>query len=295
MKHILLVIFVGLLLNAQLYASCCSSASSGGIPRLLPHERALVELGSAARYTYGSFDQNSSLHLGHDGDNPHLIFDQELLMMARLLDHCQPFVRMPVRMQTNGRAVGTGVGDISFGARIPLFSENTFKTSPSLTVLGTARAPTGESTKANPQILNVDITGSGSWQFATGIVAEKTIHPITYGLGYSLGFDPDHFRRAVKVPGLTHVPFANVGFPLHDQGAMNISLSATLQTAISINKLIVANSDKRKLSLQAGYSHSLHSHVKLLASLGFDAPLPYVSKNGTSEIFVRFALRLGVF
>jgi len=294
MKHILLVIFVGLWLNAKLYASCCSSASSGGVPRLLPHERALIELGSAARYTYGSFDQNSSFHLGHDGENPHIFFDEELLIMARLIEQCQPFVRIPARIQTNQRAVGAGFGDISFGARIPLLSESAYRYVPGLAVLSTARAPTGISARRNPHIQNVDIIGQGSWLITTGIVVEKTIHPITYGLGYNLGFDPD-FRPAAKVSGLTHTPFATVGFPLHDQGAVNLSLAATVQTAITINKHVVANTDKRKLSLQAGYSHTLHSHVKLLASIGFDTPIPFVSKNGASEIFLRLGMRLGVF
>jgi hypothetical protein len=283
------------LMSCHLEASCCSSASAGGIPRLLPHERALIDLASAVRYQYGFFDQEAAVALGHHAHAPHLIFEEELSAMARIFGFFEPFVRIPVRVQESDIRRGAGLADLSIGARMPIFRDNYFRGFPSLTLTQAVRMPTGASLKDDSTLDNEHILGSGAWQFTLGLLLEKSFHPITIGLGYSLSFEPDNVINTSKKPGILHAPLATLSFMPSELGTLSFSLAPTFYTPVMIQNRSIPNSDRRKLSFSTGYSLMVHSHIRLHGSLGADIPIPYLGKNANSEIFFKLGMRLGVF
>lgn len=290
---IVIAMFVGM--SSNLTASCCSSASASGIPRLLPHERAVIELTSGLRYLYGSSDQKTKFTLGHYPENPHLMMEEEVVLITRLADFFEPFVRLPIRVQKSDTSLGAGFADMSVGVRLPLLKDNAVKALPALSLLASIRLPTGASLATDKTLSNEDIIGSGSTQFTVGMSLEKTWREFTYGLAYNLSFEPNHVRNANRIPGIIHAPIVTIGFRPRDESTITLALAPSFHTQTVFNGRAIPDSDKRKLSLSAGLMWTIHSHIKLNVNVGTDMPLPFFTKNVTNELFVRLGMRLGVF
>lgn len=283
-----------ILTSTNVVASCCSSAATGGVPRLLMHERALVELATSTRYIYGSFDNEATFSLGMPGHLPYLVLEQDLQAMVRLWDFFEPFVRLPIRIQKSSIRTGSNIADTSFGARMPIVKENFVSHLPGLTLISIIKAPTGVS-DIKQALHNENITSMGKWLVTFGLMLEKEISRINYGLGYSFSFEPDYFKTLKVKPGGIHSPSLTMGFALHDNGFLTLALAAVFHGPLQINSHPEEDSDQRKLTISATYGLNLHSHVKINVQLGSDVPISYLGKSFNNELYIRLSMRLGVF
>lgn len=282
-----------MLSSAGARASCCSSSGVGGVGRLLAHERAMVEMASATRYVVGTFDNRGQFSSGHIKHLPHLVFEQELNIMTRLIDFFEPFVKIPTRVQISEIRTGTSLADITIGARMAVLKENFVNGFPSVTFIHQTRVPSGTSFSSGIQ--SEQVTSTGLWLHSFGLLLEKNLASMTLGLGYSLAL-PVNYSKARRVKdGMTHTPLAAVSFTPHETGFLSISTSASLQSSSSIDDKIFDDSDRRKFTIAASYALTMHSHIKLNAQAGFDVPITALGKNFNNEIFLRLGLRFGVF
>lgn len=273
------------------HASCCSSNASSGIPRLMAHERALIEIATGGRYVFGAFDSESSFRSGQPSHLPHIKAEHEIQAMVRLFPYFEPFVRIPVLVQTSKKRTGSGLADISIGARIPVLKENFFYGWPGLSLFGSVKLPTGTSTASRQE----DITSTGVTIINFGLMMEKDIYGLTYGLAYSVSLDSDNFTRKMIQPGSAHGLAFSLSHAVHDGGQMIWTLLGNFHARDVVNKKSIEDSDRRKLSLGVGYNFGVHSHIKLNTQITSDLPIPYCGKNFNNEVMVRIGLRFGVF
>lgn len=260
---------------------------------MLAHERALVEMSSSARYQFGYFDGLAHFKAGHSAHLPHMAFEQELQVMARLLDFFEPFARIPVRIQKSEIRTAANLADITVGARLPLFKENLLPNWPGLTMLASVRTPTGAAFTANNKIDNESITTNGATLLTVGLNLEKEIHGLTYGFSYSFSLEPKVWQKTLIKPGAIHAALLTLGYPLHDNGYLSFSLAPIIHESTKAASKSIDDSDRRKLTLGAGYALNLHSHIKVNGQVGTDVPI--VGKNFNNDFFLRIGLRFGVF
>ncbi len=296
-SHIsIFLIAIVTLADANLYASCCSSAATGGVGRLLKHERALVEMSMNTKVVTGSFNNQSHFSRGVSAMDPYLTVEPELAMVVRVFDFLEPFAKLPVRIQKSSARVGAHLADISLGARTSLLRENFITGFPSLTLIGSARLPTGASMKEEPMLAAEDTTGTGSYLYSLSVLLEKEIAAVTFSLGYGLSLESDYFdRSAALTPGFMHSPLIAAAFMPHEGGLLSCTWSMLLHGTPQFETRPLIDADRRKMTVALAYSVGLHSHIKFNAQLGSDVPIDYIGKNFTSEAFIRFGLRFGVF
>lgn len=291
-SHIALSFLIVLnLVSTQADASCCSSASSAGIPRLLAHERALVELSSSFRYVLGRFNERALFSTEKRPHLPHMVLENDVQIMTRLFDFFEPFARIPVRIQKSEVRTGARLADISVGARIPVFKENLLPLLPALTFLTSVNLPTGTKQAEH----NEDITSTGAYVIAVGLMLEKEFHKIGYGLGYTFSAETDFFTNKTAKPGAIHAPLFTLGFTVHDNGYLSFSLAPVFHAVETAKSKAIADSDRRKITIGVGYAFTLHSHIKINAALGCDVPIATLGKNFNNDIFLRLGMRFGVF
>ncbi len=283
MAKLLSIIALLLLTATKLKASCCSQAGAGGAGRLLAHERALVELSSKGAYTFGGF---LGPKFSWGKKSPNLAFEQNLHIMTRLADYFMPFVHLPVVIKKSDDAVGGGLGDIVVGARSNILPENYFAHWPSIAMINGVKIPTGrKSTKDWPR-KSEDITSAGEWQGFLGLVFEKQLCGITYGLGYTLGLEPNRLSHALSFSG---------NFLLHESGTMGVSLSPVFYGALSQDGQKLLESAQRKITVAATYALKVHSKLTLSINAGSDVPIDHLGKDHNTDFFIKLAMRLGVF
>lgn len=289
------IVIYGMMLCAELGASCCSSASLGGVGRMLAHERALVEFSCGTRLVLGSFDSKGIFSTRHSSMSPYLSFEPELLIMTRVFYFLEPFIRLPTRIQKSDRRVGSNLADIISGARIPLIKENAFKGAPGLSLIGTVRVPSGDSVEHDPLMEPEDITGTGKWLFSLSALVEKEWQGINFALGYGFSFEPDYFRDVILKPSTIHSPLLAMSFSPHDDKILTLSLAMTFHTQPMVNERSLIDADRRKMTMALAYMVGLHSHIKINAQLGSDVPIDNIGKNFSNEAFFRLGMRFGVF
>jgi len=252
-------------------------------------------MSSGMRYLYGSFNKESKLAFGRPAHLPFLKFDNELQIMFRLLPFFEPFLRLPVRIQTSANKTGAGFADMTLGARIPVVKEDAIIGMPALTFFSSVAIPTGTKFHNQRDMAIEDITSSGNFVINAGVVLEKEFAGVNYGLGYTFSAPIDYFAGGPLRPGAEHAPMCSVGYSLDDWGYLSGAMVASFQERATVNHQPAANTDRRKVTLSAGYTLPLHSHIKISGQLGTDVAIPYIGKNFDSEIFFRLGMRLGVF
>src|SRR5690606_9872336 len=153
-----LLLFIGWSMPVK--ASCCASGSTGGIGRLLPHERGLIEISQDVRRVVGRFQEASEFIPGVGDDQPLWQLNHEIQVMTRLGTFFLPFVKIPVRTQIGPLRTGSAIADLSFGARWPLFEEHYFPHWPGLSLFSIAQMPSGASMDDKKSYFAEEITGS---------------------------------------------------------------------------------------------------------------------------------------
>lgn len=266
----------------KLHASCCSQTGAGGAGRLLAHERALVEFSSKANYTFGGFNGQSRFSFGHEPNLPYLSFEQNLHIMARVVDYFMPFIHLPVIIKKSDAAAGGGPADIVLGARSNLLSGLDYW--PNIALVNGVKAPTGQ--KSSNTKASEDITSTGEWQGFLGLILEKEWAPVTYGLSYSLLIDSWRFGHAISL---------SASFLLHENGILTLSVLPTFYGDISFNGQRLLGSNQRKLTLGANYAFKFHSKLSLIINAGSDIPIAYLGRDHSSDMSLKLALRWGVF
>lgn len=293
-ENVLFAVFWLLLwsFGSRLEASCCSSASSGGVARLLAHERAVLEVSSHARYQMGAFSDQARFSFGHAPHLPHLIFEKDFHVIARVFDFFEPFVRVPIRVQQSARRTHAGLADVKFGARFPLFKEHALPHWPAMSLIASTSVPTGSSKKdkAPPE----GITSNGEWLTNLGILLEKDFHRVIYGVSYAISAEGDYFESSAS-SGLIHEASLSAGILPHDTGFLTASLGGVFHAPMSSRGTRVIDTDRRKISLSLSYVLTLHSHLKVNAQLGSDLPINALGKNFSSDLFLRLGMRIGIF
>ncbi len=280
--------------SIQLKASCCASGSTGGIGRLLPHERALVEVSQDVRRVVGHFQEASEFVPGVGDDQPLWQLNHEIQVMARLATFFQPFVKIPVRTQIGPLRTGSAIADLSFGARWPLLEEHFLPHWPALHLFSIAQAPTGTSMD-DKKLYMEEITGSGAWLLSLGATFEKTFGSFLWALGYTYSMEPRLLKREDFANGPTHAPSISFSFPVIDMHTLSFSFGGTFNEPLHYDGKRVRNSSRRKLTLSGVYAWKFHSHMTLNFSVGSDIPIVGLGKNNKSEIFGRVGMRVGVF
>lgn len=280
---------------AWLDASCCSSAATGGVGRLLRHERALVELSTNGKLTLGAFNNQARFNPGHTPKSPYLVFEPELAVVTRVLTILEPFAKLPVRIQKSDVRAGAHLADITLGVRAPIIREDLLPGLPALTMIGSVRIPTGASSKHDPNLFVEHTTGTGNYLLGLSVVLEKEIKNINLSAGYGLAVESDYFTNQDYSPGFIHSPLVAIAFMPHDGGLLSLTWSMMMQGQPKLEKRPLVDADSRKMTLAVAYSIGIHSHIKLNAQLGSDVPIDYLGKNFNSEAFIRLGLRFGVF
>ena len=291
MRALSVAVLILLIADVKLYASCCSSAATSGVGRLLRHERASVELATATKLVTGHFDDRARFKGGHPPMSPYLVVEPELIIVARVFDFLEPFAKIPLRIQKSDLRVGAHIADISLGARASIVREDIITGFPAISLIGSVRMPTGESMTTDAE----DRSGTGNYLLSASILLEKEIAQINFAVGYGLSLEPDYFRPVSFKPGLIHSPLFAIGFSPHESGLLSCTWSMNFHGQPQFESRSLIDADKRKMTIALAYSRALHSHIKVNVQLGSDVPFSYLGKNITSEAFIRFGLRFGVF
>ena len=279
----------------QIRASCCASGSTGGIGRLLPHERALVEVSQDVRRVMGRFQDASEFIPGVLEDQPLWQLNHEIHIMTRLGPFFLPFVKIPVRTQIGPLRTGSAIADLSFGARWPLLEEHFFPHCPAISLFSIAQMPSGTSMDDKKSYFAEEITGSGAWILSLGATFEKSFGALLWTLGYTYSLEPRLLKKEDFANGPTHAPSLGLSFPVADMHTLSFSLGGTFNEPVHYDGKRVRNSSQRKLSLSGVYAWKFHSHMTLNFSIGSDLPIAGLGKNNKSEIFGRVGMRVGVF
>lgn len=295
MPKIFIVLLSALLWLATIdksYASCCSSSSSGGVERLLAHERALIKMSLDTKYILGNFNDQAKISLGQYSHLSYLVIEPKLQIMVRLHRYFEPFVTLTTAIQKSKIRTGTGVKDPILGARIPLFKDNTYFSLPTTTLIILSNMPL----KKNNKDRNIeDIVSNGDWLINLGALFEKEFNSITYGLSYSLSLDAKIFATSSYKPGLTHALSISMAFSPSHSNSLAFAISPTFHSRDKANGKIVPDSDNRKVAISASFSQTLHSHMKFTSQASIDIPISYLGKNSNAVFLVSTGLRFGVY
>lgn len=279
----------------RLDASCCSSGSTGGIGRLLPHERALVELSQDFHRLVGRFEERGDFKRGAPDFGPYWQFNHELQIMTRIAPFFLPYVKLPVRTQLSSERVGSALSDITAGARIPVLGEHFLAGWPSLTFFSSVQVPSGTTFETNNSAELEELTGLGTTLVSVGTALERSFGVFLWTLAYHLSFEPRLLTKRDFVGGPLHVPSINVAFALHERGTLSGGLAANFGAPAQFDGKQIRESSKRKLSANLAYAWKFHSHLGINFSLGGDLPISHLGKNNNSEIYARLGLRVGIF
>ena len=261
--------------SLELKASCCSSASSNGIGRLLSYERAYLEFFNDARYAIGSFNSHAKFRAGILNHLPHLQLSHELHAMVRLADFLEPFVKIPMKMSISLEKTQSRLGDITLGARWPLFGEGFVAHMPALSLVSSVQIPTS----VEPYWLSA------------GLVLDKSFGALNLSLSYGLSLDPAYFSKQPYRRGIKHVGGLQAGFLLAESHRLSFGCALNFQNSAVANNKALSNS-KYQVGFNALYSWAFHSHLTFTSGLGAHIPVSHLGKNANSEIFAQAGLRV---
>jgi hypothetical protein len=284
-----------LISSTRLDASCCASGSTGGIGRLLPYERALVELSQDFHRVVGRFGEQSAFKAGTPENGHYWQFNHELQVMARVSTFFLPYVKLPVRTQISSERTGSGLADLTVGARWPILNEHFISNWPGLTLFSSLQLPTGNALTPHKEMNPEDITSLGAMLISLGAALERSFGSVLWTLAYHLSVEPRIFKKTDFVGGPLHAPSIAMSLPLHDSGALSAGLSASFSAPAQFDGKQVRGSSRRKISANLAYAWKFHSHLSLNFSLGGDMPVSYFGKNNNSEVYARMGMRVGVF
>jgi hypothetical protein len=293
----LVIIFaLGFLSYAEpLSASCCGSGALGGTGDLRAHERASFEMSEDFRFVSGIFKDDIFLaerpeHL------PYFKFTHNLKLVTRLAPFFLPFVIFPIVTQVSSQSVGSSFGDLSLGARLPIFKQAHDWRIVSLTAIASLGMPSGRLSGQDNIFEATRITTMGAWMLNLGALLERSFGNMTYSLSYSLAFDLAYFRPPEGfMSGIKHRPGLGLTWAVNEKIQVSANLDTLWQNEAQFNGYSIPESSARKMSLSLSYSYFFHSHLTLLGTLGSDLALSYLGKNQDAEIFTQIGLRTGVF
>lgn len=271
---VLLLLFVG---GQELNASCCSSASSNGIGRLLPHERAYIEFFNDARLALGTYDKKSAYKSGILRHLNHLQLSHELHAMARFTNFFLPFIKIPMKMSISTLKTRSYLGEITLGARWPIFGEGFFTHMPALSLMSSVQIPSD----AQPYWLSL------------GFVLDKSFGGVNLILNYGISLDPTYFSKQGFKPGIKHALGLQTGFLIAENHRFSFTSALSLQGLPRNSKGPI--NIKYQTGLSISYAWAFHSHLTLLAGLGAHVPVSYFGRDSNSEVFAHAGLRVGIF
>ena len=267
--RLLALVLLVLVLSTELHASCCSSASSNGIGRLLPYERAYVEFYNDMRLAVGTFNDQGVFKKGTLRHLPHWQLSHEFHVMGRIANFFQPFMKIPLKMSISALKTQSRLGDITLGARWPLI--------PALSLVSSLQIPTAH----EPYWLSL------------GFVLDKSFGMLNLSFNYGLSLDPTYFSKQGYKPGIKHAAGLQTGFLIAQNHRVNLGCALSLQGRArnSAGDTYL----KYNIALSTSYAWAFHSHATLLTGLGAHLPVAYCGRNTNSEIFAQAGLRIGIF
>lgn len=270
-RLVLLLIFYALM-SLELIASCCSSASNNGIGRLASYERAYVEFFNDAHLAIGSFNSEAKFKTGVAKSLPYLQLNHELHAMARLANFFLPFVKIPINMSISKRGAKSSLGNISIGARWPLFDEARFQYIPALSLLSSVQIP----------------SGLQAWWMGAGLVLDKSVGPVNLSFNYGLSFNPTYFSKLGIKHGIKHSLGLQGALLFAQVHRLSIGSALSFQGLDKVNGQSVNQTSKYQIALSASYAWAFHSHLTINTGLGAHIPVSYLGKNSNSEIFANW-------
>lgn len=275
----LMLVPIVTLLGTELIASCCSSASSNGIGRLLPYERAYVEFFNDARRTIGTFNNQSEFQSGTLRHVAHWQLSHEIHAMARLTNFFLPFVKIPLKTSISNIKTQSGLGEITLGARWPLFGEGFFKYMPGLSLVSSVQIPTGQE----------------PFWLSAGLVFDKSFGALNLSANYGFSLDPTYFSNKGFKPGIKQAAGLQAGFLIAETHRLSFAWALSFQARALAQGKSIPQSSKYQMALSTTYAWAFHSHLTLITGIGAHIPVSYLGKNSNSEIFAQAGLRVGVF
>ncbi len=162
-------------------AACCMSASVVGTGRLTVWEDAAAGLLTSWSHGTGRWDVAGRYRPFVDG-----LVEDELRVDAwgivRLHERWQLSARVPwvtgVRGTPDGTtSLGTGLGDVSVGARWDALLLGEYEDLPGVAVLAQVLAPTGRRPEQATDALGASATGRGAFAASLGVAAEYAVSP----------------------------------------------------------------------------------------------------------------------
>jgi hypothetical protein len=162
-------------------AACCMSASVVGTGRLAVWEDAAAGLVTAWSHGTGRWDTAGRYRPFTAG-----LLEDELRVdawgLVRLHERWQLNARVPwvtgVRATPDGTSsLGTGLGDVSAGARWDALLLGEYEHLPGLAVLAQVLGPTGRRPEQATDPLGATATGRGAWAASLGLAAEYATAP----------------------------------------------------------------------------------------------------------------------
>lgn len=162
-------------------AACCMSASVVGTGRLTVWEDAAAGLMTSWSHGTGRFDAAGRYRAFTPG-----LLEDELRVDAwgivRLHEAWQLSARVPwvtgFRATPDGTSsVGTGVGDVSVGARWDAIQLGQYEWVPGVAVLAQVVGPTGRRPEQASSVLGADATGRGAFAVSLGVALEYATAP----------------------------------------------------------------------------------------------------------------------
>lgn len=182
-RHLLLSLGLAAALAPSLAraAACCMSASVVGTGRLTVWEDAAAGLITSWSHGTGRWDVAGRYRPFSAG-----LLEDELRVDAwgivRLHERWQLNARVPwvtgVRATPDGTSsLGTGLGDVSVGARWDALQLGEYENVPGIAVLAQVLGPTGRRPEQATDPLGASATGRGAWAVSLGVAAEYAVSP----------------------------------------------------------------------------------------------------------------------
>lgn len=277
-------------------AACCSSATVGGVGRLLIWERAATGLSLTFAKGRGFWDTDGEWHR-HSGTEDELRLQAWALLRTSMRGSA--FISGPYvfNHRTAGELDerGHGVGDVSAGYRHEFIQIGEFVRVPGVALSLTALAPTGRTLSQAQSPLGSDVTGRGAWSASADVGLEWTKYPgffrIDFGGSYHFATSDGHSQRFGPGGRLSITGGAEV-IPDLSIGA---TLSATAEAAIHRDGDPVENSGKHLLEASLGISWRAHPHWTFQLGAGSGLFANRLGDNERGSVRFSGGLRYGFF
>lgn len=269
--------------------ACCAGVSAITPGRLEPHEKVLVGLQLRAAHHYGRFDSKAHYRDLPEGSSE-FDLEQDLLGAVRWLRRGQTSLQLPVLQswrsaRGTGAEFGSGLGDLSVGARYDLVLNREYRAVPGLALLAGVTLPTGRAAEDAEQPLLSDATGTGATQLSLGLSLERSLGEVMVSLtGVGAKRLPRQVQGLESELAMHYLLQLGVAYGVTRTAAIAALLSYSFEGDASVAGRATRDSGRRQLRAALAYSTPLVQHWRLQAALSAEPPLTGLGQNQSASL-----------